>query len=135
MSTALTGMEPCRKCGKALECARHFFIDTRTSSDMFEGQKGIRSTSSIRHRPCPYCKEPKPLFARELNVYSKTFLRLLIAAFLCGLYVVVNPQIFDPPNQSINSILTWTSVFTGGLFAFFAILNGVSYLMKKKDGK
>jgi hypothetical protein len=128
-------MEPCRKCGRALESAEHFSIDARMSSDVFEGQKGIRSTSSIRHRPCPYCKEPKPLFARELKAYTNMCLRLLIAASLCGLYVVVNPQIFGPPNQSINSILTWTSVFTGGLFAFFAILNGVSYLMKRNDGK
>ena len=127
-------MEPCRKCGKALECAKHFSVDTRMSSNMFEGQKGIRSTSSISHRPCPYCKDPKPLFARELQTYMRTFLRLLVVASLCGLYVVVNPQIFDPPNQSMNSILTWTSVFTGGLFAVFAVLNGVSYLMKKNQG-
>jgi hypothetical protein len=38
MSTTVTGMEPYRKCGKALECAQHIFIDIRTSSDMFEGQ-------------------------------------------------------------------------------------------------
>ena len=127
-------MEHCRKCGKALECAKHFSIDTRVSSDMFKGQKGIRSTSSIIHRPCPYCGDPKPLFARELKTYTKMFLRLLIAASLCGLYVVADPQIFEPPNQSVNSILTWTGVFTGGLFAVFAIFNGVSYLMKKSEG-
>ena len=127
-------MEPCRKCGKALESAKHFSIDTRMSSEMFEGQKGLRSTSSFLHRPCPYCKDPKPLFVQELKTYIKTFLRLLVAASLCGVYVIADPQIFDPPNQSMNSILTWTSVFTGGLFAVFAILSGVSYLMKKSQG-
>jgi phage FluMu protein Com len=127
-------MEPCRKCGKALDCAKHFFINTRMSSEMFEGKKGIRSTSSIVHRPCPYCKELKPLFAQELKTYTRMFLRLLIAASVCGLYVAVDPQIFDPPDQGINSIFTWTAVFTGGLFAVFAILHGISYLMKKSQG-
>jgi len=135
MSTTVTGMESCRKCGKALECAKHFVIDPRMPSEMFEGQKGIRSTSSISHRPCPYCGDPKPLFARELKTYTTNVLRLLVAASLCGLYVVADPQIFDPPNQSMNAILTWTGVLTGGLFAVFAILNGVSYLIKKKEGK
>lgn len=127
-------MEPCRKCGKDLDCAKHFSINPRMSSEMFEGQKGIRSTSSIVHRSCPYCKEPKPLFSRELKTYTRMFLRLLIAASVCGLYVAVDPKIFDPPNQGINSIFTWTAVFTGGLFAVFAILHGVSYLMKKSQG-
>ena len=134
LPTTRKAMEPCRKCGKALECAKHFSIDARTSSDMFEGQKGIRSTSSISHRPCPYCGDPKPLFARELKTYTRTFLRLLVAASLCGLYFVADPQLFDPANQSMNSFLTWTIGWTGGLFVVFAILNRVSYLMKKSGG-
>lgn len=127
-------MEPCRKCGKALECVKHFSINTRASSDMFEGQKSIRSTSSVSHRPCPYCGDPKPLFAYELKTYIRTFLRLLVAASLCGLYFLVNPQIFDSANQSMNSFLTLTIGGTGGLFLVFAIINGVTYLMKKDQG-
>ena len=127
-------MEPCRKRGKDLDCATHLSINPRMSSEMFEGKNGIRSTASIVHRPCPYCKEPKPLFARELKTYTRMFWRLLVAASVCGLYVAADPQIFDPPNQGINSIVTWTAVFTGGLFAVFAILHGVRYLMKKSQG-
>ena len=101
---------------------------------MFEGRKGLRSTASVSHRPCPHCRDPKPLFALELKTYKTAILRLLIAAALCGLYFVADPQIFDGENKNLNSFLTWTSLYTGGLFVFFAILNGVSYFMKKKEG-
>src|ERR1043166_296591 len=131
--TTQTAMEPCRKCGKALECAKYFSSDPRSSSTMFEGREGLRSTASVSHRPCPHCRDPKPLFALELNTY-RAILRLLIVAALCGLYFVADPQIFDGENQSLNSFLTWTSIYTGGLFVLFAILNGVSYMMKKKEG-
>jgi hypothetical protein len=128
-------MEPCRKCGKPLESAKHFLMDAHTSSSPFGGTGGMRSTSSISHRPCPYCKDPKPLFARELKTYTTNLLRLLIAASLCGLYFVLDPQLFDAANQSINSLVTLTIGWTGGLFAVLAILTGVSYLKKKNDGK
>jgi hypothetical protein len=132
--TTQTTMEPCRKCGKALECEQYFSSDMRSSSTMFEGRKGLRSTASVNHRPCPHCRDLKPLFALELKTYKRAILRLLIAAALCGLYFVADPQIFDGENKSLNSFLTWTSIYTGGLFVFFAILNAVSYLMKKKEG-
>jgi hypothetical protein len=127
-------MEPCRKCGKPLECAQYFSSDRRSSSTLFEGREGLRSTASVNHRPCPHCRDPKPLFALELKTYKKAILRLLIVAALCGLYFVADPQIFDGENKSLNSFLTWTSIYTGGLFVFFAILNGVSYFMKKREG-
>jgi len=137
MSTSTTqpATEPCRKCGKPLECAQHFSSDARFSSTVFEGREGLRSTSSVSHRPCPHCRDPKPLFALELNTYKRAILRLLIVAALCGLYFIVDPQIFDGENQGLNSFLTWTSIYTGGLFVLFALLTGVSYLMKKKEGK
>lgn len=133
--TTQTATEPCRKCGKPLECAQYFSSHRRSSSTVFEGREGLRSTASISHRPCPHCRDPKPLFALELKTYKKAILRLLIVAALCGLYFVADPQIFEGENKSLNSFLTWTSVYTGGLFVLFAILTGVSYLMKKKEGK
>ena len=135
MSTTVTEMEPCRKCGKPLECAKHFFMDAHTSSSPFEGTGGIRSTSSVSHRPCPYCRDPKPLFARELKTYTTNVVRLLVAASLCGLYFLWDPELFGPADQSTNSLITLTVGWTGGLFVVLAILTGVSYLKKKNDGK
>jgi hypothetical protein len=95
----------------------------------------MRSTSSICHRPCPYCKDPKPLFALELKTYTTNVLRLLVAASLCGLYFMWDPQLFDAENQGINSLVTLTIGWTGGLFVVLAILTGASYLKKKTDRK
>ena len=95
--------------------------------------QGSGTRKALFHR-CPYGRDPKFLFARELKTYTTNVLRLLIAATVCGLYFLLDLQLLGSEHQSINSLIALAIGWAGGLFVILAILTGVSYVKKKKEG-